>query len=236
MKKAFVFFTSKENLITAPIVLLENDLLDFDNKKIISLSKSKTPTDEQNELRYFVLISDSITLQNPLENTVEEQGNSKDLFGLLNGVDEIYLVIHKNKQSNYLDTFQRLFKGKIKSYIIHSHVTDSIYYRVLKPALGSNSGTDLSSFETALLREFPNNQLESIIHLRKSLSLIPIKLKNGAFTNEGLETELSSIQSAKKDKVAFAFQKYKAGEITTDNFNEKLTSIAEEIKTLSASG
>lgn len=187
MQKAFVFFTGKGRLKELYPSLPDIKLLGFDDLKIVGITKNKTLLTEE-EKPYFILIKDTITLQNP-NDIGEEHGNSKDLFNILKSVDEIYLTIHKTNQSNYLGTIQRLFEEKLESHIFHSHITDSIYHRILIPALNNDSLTDLSSLEASLLKEFPNNQLESLIRLHKTLSLNLLKKESISIDALGKQDE-----------------------------------------------
>ncbi len=230
MKKVFVFITNKENLTESPIYIANEILFGFDESPIVGISSNKKPIN-LNETPYFLFIKDDITLQEPAENG-NEQGNSLELAKILSDIDEIYLTIHKTKPSNYLETFLRLFKGKLISYIYHSHETDSIFFRILKPALNDDSIDDLTKIEQSILLELPNKRLESLIHLNKLLKIIPIKCQDN-WDENSFKLEFSKIIGLEEIKLA----KDKLENITfksdINDYLDQLKDIESEITNLS---
>jgi len=230
MKKAFVFFTDKEKLTSSSIGINPNKIRYFDDEnKILTFSKEKQVNDI-NFPPYIILIKDSITLNNPKEDGTE-QGNSAVIKNVLKEIDEIYLVIHESKQSNCLETFERLFSSTLKSWIYSSHGTNSIYNRGLKIGLNNESITDLSSIEESLLVEFHNPYYEAHIHLYKSLSLIPIKFQGESLNEESFVEEITKLKEMHGDKIKLAIEKLNG--LTLQTFYNKLDELGKEISNFS---
>lgn len=230
MKKVFVFITNQKKLTESPIYIAHEKLFGFDENRMVGISSAKKMTTIA-ETPYFLLIKDSITLQNPSDSGNEEV-NCLELAKILSNIDEIYLTIHLTQPSNYLETFIRLFKGKLISYIYHSHETDSIYYRILKPALNDDSIDDLTKIEQSILLEFPNKRLESLIHLNKLLKIIPIKCQDN-WDENSFKLEFSKIIGLEEIKLAKDKLENIIFKIEINDYLDQLKDIESEITNLS---
>ena len=210
MKRAFVFFTNRSNLTGPPVGIIADKIGEFDNNNnvhICIIGKQKdlqliNVNDNLPEITVqpcYVLIKDTIDL--PAQNNGNEIGNCRKIQNILSDYEEIYLTIHNSNPSTCLETFQRLFPEKLKSWIYQSHIENSIYYRILRRSLNDEAITDLSSLEDEIIKEFPNPRLESLIHLHKSLKLVPLKLQ-GNWTNEEFKKEAERLKNSDNIKSA----------------------------------
>lgn len=208
MEKAFVFFSNRSNLTSPPISISATELDDFDNNNnkdilIIGKDKSKqliTITENLPKIvmqPYYMLIKDNIVF--PEINNGNEIGNSYKLQSILKDIDEVYLVIHKTKPSTYLETFKRIFNGRLKSYIYQNHVSNHLYEKVLKSSLSNTLINDLSNLEDSIVKEFPDPHLESLIHLHKFLKLLPLK---GNWNEDSFNKEKKTLENSDSMKLA----------------------------------
>jgi len=179
---------------------------------------------------YYILIKDAIDL--PAQQNGQEQGNCSVIQTILNDYEEIYPTIHNSSPSTCLETFQRLFPEKLKSWIYQSHIENSIYYRILRRSLNDEAITDLSSLEDEIIKEFPNPRLESLIRLHKSLKLAPLKLQ-GNWTNEEFIKEAERLKNS--DNIKSAKEKLESISFKEDvtEYYTQLESIENEITGLS---
>lgn len=161
---------------------------------------------------------------------------ANDLSKVIDLIDEgsVYILYHSTPEKNILKIFKKKLQEKgITNENIQlkddEHSSAKTYGRLRD---FNNKGTHEEQekiFNDLKFEIVVNLKLESLIHLHKSLSLIPLKVKN--LDDDELQEQIDEFfnEFIEDDKYRLAFEMFKPTNFNSTNLDEKLNRIAETI-------
>lgn len=162
------------------------------------------------------------------------------------GAENVYVLLHSgvgndgdnSRKTSQKTAIQDILGSHFEAFIEQSHSTNSIYWNELVEIAKCISADPFDSgLYTRLLDKlksrWPNPLLESLIHLRKSLTLLPLRIAKGTLSNEPFDQAVTAIKGNTKTKMAVEKFLPNGSIITPVDLTSKLEEIDTEIIKLS---
>lgn len=223
MKNLFIYLTTASGMKTVnngnSISALEN----LDQNHPFCLINENHPT-ANNQID----ASDSLNAILILE-SIDKKTFCCNIKKIVCNYDKIYVVHHSQglQPSDINNT-----SDGIKEKILFKKGEHQKHNPLYSTALNFINGTE-KAIEKALQAFEGDPVLESLINLRKSLCLLPLKIKNGILKNENFNKEIEKIKN--REELKLAVEKFLSnGEpATPETLDAKITAIETEIINLS---